>query len=142
MVPADVLKTEGGVGRQRVAVHDDAADGIALIRCDVVGVVRTAGDDVRLTRCDVASRRGQRSEHELSLDEGCADRVVGGDMFEEEGGNSTHLHAVHRHRLDVVAVVRGDCHCHRLIVSHCGVGGSDGAALTRRCRDRKLVDGK
>ena len=58
--------------------------------------------------------------------------MVAVNILEGVGLYRTHVTAVGKDGVDVVAVVRGDFDGHRLVIGDGGVGRGDGTALTRR----------
>ena len=116
---------------------------VTFFRCDGTAPVVAAKHLAGAVRSDAAARSGRGRDGIAVAHEGRRQGMVGGDAAEGVFGDGTAIHAIHKHRVDMVALVRRDGHRLVLAISR---GGSahrrNAAARASRSGNGVAVPGK
>ena len=107
---------------------------VTLFRCDGTAPTVTAKHLAGTVRSDAASRSGRGRDGIAVAHEGGRQGMVGGDAAEGVFGDSAAIHAIHKHRVGMVALVRRDGHRQVLAIGR--IGGAHRrniAARASRC---------
>ena len=121
MVLTNIFKDIAGSGCDGYVVNNQGINVITLLRSDGVGLVRSAGDFCDTRRCERAVYRTFCRDLVLRTAAHHLYRVVGNDLCKVTGVIRRHLNAVHKHRVDGVAV-KEDGQC--CIAATCNGDGS------------------
>ena len=129
MVVVHIAKCPATLHCHRCTVHCKGRDIITLLRRNSITLTSATQYLCYPHKCDATALAGIGRDGIAVANEGRRQGMVGSDVAEGVFSDSATIHAVHKHRVGVVALVRRDGHRQALAVSHGGgTGRSDAAA--------------
>ena len=143
MVGPDIGERPAILSRLLVAVNGQIVDVPALIGGDGAAPAVAAKHLAGASGADAAALAGRCHDGVAVAHKGRRQAMVGGDAAEGVFRDGTAIHAVHEHRVGVVAVGGRDGHRQVLTIGHAGgAGRSDAATLADRRGDGVAIMGE